>query len=348
MRAAPGGIAQVITGTALGMALLYFLRSILIPVVIAFVMAILVDALVRAIVRRWPRAPGWAVAAAAGAIIASAAFGAFYVLAQGGVEMVHQGPALIARLEQLVQEAGRSFGLDEPLQLSTLVGRVSVPELAGDVLSGLQDVVSGVFLMIIYFAFMLASRGRMAPKIRNIAASSDRAEAIRAGMARIAADVETYIWVQTLTGVMLAGLSGIIMVAVGLDNALFWTIILFLLSYIPIIGVTVGSVAPAMFALLQFPTVWQSAVVFGGIQVVAFVVGNLIYPRMQADTQNIDPVATILALSFWGFLWGVPGAFLAVPLTLMLMMVCAQFESTRWVAVLLSHDGRPPVTPLPR
>jgi predicted PurR-regulated permease PerM len=70
-------------------------------------------------------------------------------------------------------------------------------------------------------------------------------------------------------------------------------------------------------------------------------VGNLIYPRMQAETQNIDPVATILALAFWGFLWGLPGAFLAVPLTLMLMMVCAQFESTRWVAVLLSNDGSP-------
>src|SRR3546814_196963 len=69
---------------------------------------------------------------------------------------------------------------------------------------------------------------------------------------------------------------------------------------------------------------------------------SLIYPRMQADTQNIDPVATILALSFWGYLWGVPGAFLAVPLTLMLMIVCAQFGNTRWVAVLLSNNGRPP------
>ncbi|HEY0446778.1 MAG TPA: AI-2E family transporter, partial [Allosphingosinicella sp.] len=145
----------------------------------------------------------------------------------------------------------------------------------------------------------------------------------------------------TLTGVMLAAVSGLIMVAVGLDNALFWTIVLFLLSFIPVVGVTVGSVAPALFALLQFPTLWQAAIVFGGIQVAAFIVGNLIYPRMQADTQNIDPVATILALSFWGFLWGIPGAFLAVPLTLMLMIVCSQFENTRWVAVLLSNDGRP-------
>jgi AI-2 transport protein TqsA len=348
VKSAPVAITQVITATGVGMALLYFLRSILIPVVVAFVLAILVDALVRSIVRRRPKTPGWAVAAIAGAIIGSSAFGAIYVIAQGGVEIVQQGPALIARLEQLVEEAGRSLGLDQPLRLSTLVGQISIPALAGSVLASLQSVVSGVFLMIVYFGFMLASRARIAPKVRNIATTSDRADAIKKGMGRIAGDIETYVWVQTLTGMMLAGVSGAVMVGVGLDNALFWTIVLFLLSFIPVVGVTVGSVAPALFALLQFPTVWQAAAVFGGIQVAAFVVGNLIYPRMQADTQNIDPVATILALSFWSFLWGLPGAFLAVPLTLMLMMVCAQFENTRWVAVLLSNDGRPHLSPRPR
>lgn len=341
MRSAPVSVAQVITGIAVSMALLYFLRSILIPFVVAFVLAILVDALVRSIVQRWPRAPGWAVAGLAGAIIGLSAFGAFYVIAQGGVEMVQQGPALAARLEQLVQEAGRSLGLDQPVRLSTLVGQISIPRVAGGVLASLQDLVSGLFLMIVYFGFMLASRARVALKVQGIAASSDRAGTIKTGMSRLAADIETYVGVQTLTGVMLAGVSGAVMMGVGLENALFWTIVLFLLSYIPIIGVTVGSLAPALFALLQFSTVWQALVVFGGIQIAAFVVGNLIYPRMQADTQNIDPVATILALSFWGFLWGLPGAFLAVPLTLMLMMVCAQFENTRWVAVLLSNDGRP-------
>lgn len=338
----PISIAQVITGTAAALALLYFLRSILIPVVIAFVLAILVDALVRAIVRRWPRGPGWAVVAAVGVIIGGGAFCAIYVLAAGGAEIVATGPALLARLDGLVEQIGYAFGADEAVHLSTIVGQVSVPSLAGEVLQQLQGVVSGLFLMLVYFAFMLSSRGRIAPKVRSLAAaSSSNTGKIRAGMSRIAADIETYVWVQTMTGLMLAGVSGALMLAVGLDNALFWTVILFLLSFIPIIGVTVGSVAPALFALLQFPTFWQAGLVFGGIQVAAFVVGNLIYPRMQADTQNIDPVATILALSFWGFLWGIPGAFLAVPLTLMLMMVCAQFESSRWVAVLLSNDGGP-------
>ncbi|MBA3677526.1 MAG: AI-2E family transporter [Sphingosinicella sp.] len=339
----PVAIAQLFTGTAAAMALLYFLRSILVPVVVAFVLAILVDALVRSIDRRWPKAPAWTVVGLAGIIIATCVAGALYVTAQGAAEIVGQGPALIARLDELVETLGRSLGLDQPVHLDTLVGGVSVPQLAGEILTGVQGVLSGVFLMLVYFGFMLASRARLAPKIRNIAANSDSADAIKKGMGRIATDIETYVWVQTLTGIMLAVVSGLVMFGIGLDNALFWTIILFLLSFIPIIGVTVGSLAPAAFALLQFPTLWQAALVFGAIQVAALIVGNLIYPRMQADTQNIDPVATILALSFWTFLWGLPGAFLAVPLTLMLMMVCAQFESSRWVAVLLSNDGKPQI-----
>jgi predicted PurR-regulated permease PerM len=335
------GAAQVVTAAAAGLALLYFLRTILIPLVVAFVLAILVDALVRSIVRRWPDAPNWVVVLLAGTIIGCSAFASIYVLAQGAGEIVEQGPALIARLEQLVEQFGRSLPVEQPLHLSTFVGQVSVPRVAGEILAGLQGIVSGLFLMIVYFGFMLASRARIGPKLHNISASSEHAATIKAGLGTIAADIETYVWVQTLTGVMLAAFSAVVMTIVGLDNALFWATVLLMLSFIPIIGVTVGSIAPALFALLQFPSLWQAAVVFGGIQIAAFIVGNLIYPRLQAETQNIDPVATILALSFWGFLWGVPGTFLAVPLTLMMMMVCTHFPSTRWVAVLLSNDGKP-------
>ena len=131
------------------------------------------------------------------------------------------------------------------------------------------------------------------------------------------------------------------MLAVGLDNVLFWAVIFFLLTFIPNLGVTIGSIAPSLFALIQFPTVWQAITIFVVIQIVATIVGNLIYPRLQAHTQNIDPVATLLSLAFWSWLWGLPGAFLAVPMTLMSMMVFTQFPSTRWVAAMLSNDGNP-------
>ena len=341
MTARPVVTAQILTGAAAGFALLYFLSGILIPLVIAFVLVVLVDAVVAFIDRRWPRAPRWAVSLLAGlTVIVSASLGIF-VLAQGAVQVVDQGPALVERLEAMVQIVGRSVGYTEPLHLSTIVGQVSVPKVAGAILSAAQGVAGAVLLIIVYFGFMVAGRRRIRRKFDAAAGTTKRRQVVKTALDRIAADLRTYLWVQTITGVMLAVASALVMFTVGLDNVLFWTIVLFLLSFIPTIGVTIGSVAPALFALLQFPGPWQGIAIFAGIQVVAFVIGNMIYPRMQANTQNIDPVTTLLALSLWTFLWGVPGAFLAVPMTLMLMMVFAQFESTRWVAAVLSNDGKP-------
>lgn len=140
---------------------------------------------------------------------------------------------------------------------------------------------------------------------------------------------------------MIAVASGAIMFATGLDNALFWTLALFLLSYIPVVGVAVGSVAPALFALVQFQTPWPALVLFLGVQGISFFVGNLVLPKMQADSQNIDPAVSLLATGVWTILWGVPGAFLAVPLALALMFQLAQYESLRWLAILMSNNGHP-------
>jgi len=334
-------IAQIIVGTAAAMALLYFLASILIPLVIAFVLVVLVDAVVTFIDRRWPRAPRWAVSLLAGLTVISFAATGIFVLAQGAAQMVNEGSALVARLDRLVVDIGRAVGVSQPLHLSTLIGQVSLPQVAGAILNAAQGVGGALLLIVIYFGFMVAGRRRISRKIDAIAGSSGGRNRLKDIIERITADIRIYLWVQTLTGLMLAAAAALVMLAVGLDNVLFWTVVLFLLSFIPQIGVTIGSIAPALFALLQFPTPWQAVGVFGGIQVAAFIIGNMIYPRMQADTQNIDPVVTLLALALWTFLWGLPGAFLAVPMTLMLMMVFAQFDSTRWVAAALSNDGRP-------
>jgi predicted PurR-regulated permease PerM len=264
-----------------------------------------------------------------------------FVLARGAVQVVQQGPALLDRIEQIVEAFGHSIGLQQPLHLKAIIGTINVPQLAGYVLSAVQGVAGAVLLIIIYFGFMLAGRKRISRKVEAIAGTSSGTKTLRGIIERIGADVKTYLWVQAVTGVMITASAAIVMLAVGLNNVLFWTVIFFLLTFIPNIGVTVGSIAPALFALLQFKTVWQGIVIFAAIQLAATIVGNLIYPRMQANTQNIDPIATIVALSFWTLLWGIPGAFLAVPMTLMLMMVFSQFEATRWVAAALSNDGRP-------
>lgn len=329
------------TGTAAAIALLYFLRDILIPFVIAFVLAVVVDALVQLIHRHWPAAPKWVVSGlAALLVIVSTAVG-IYVLSAGAVRLVANGPALLDRLDRLAMAIGLALHLSKPMHLEAVVGSLDMKQVASFILAGLQGVGGTLVLIIIYFGFMVFGRARIAAKHDAMSSTSHAARSPNEVIARISGDIRTYLWVQTVTGAMITAASTAVMLAVGLDNVAFWTVVIFLLTFIPNIGVTLGSVAPALTALLQFPSTWQAIAIFAVIQVAAFVVGNMIYPKMQAETQNIDPVATIFALSFWTLLWGISGAFLAVPLTLVLMMIFAQFDNTKWVAALLSNDGKP-------
>jgi AI-2 transport protein TqsA len=153
--------------------------------------------------------------------------------------------------------------------------------------------------------------------------------------------VEQYLWIQTVTGLMIAAGSWAIMALVGLDNAAFWAFLIFIVSYIPIVGGAVGILLPPLFALVQFESFWPAVVLIAVLQAINFVVGNIVLPRMQGDSLNIDPVVVLLSLAFWGAIWGVPGMFLSTPLTVMFMVILAEFRGTLWIAVLLSSDGNP-------
>lgn len=327
-------------GAAAALALLYVFRGLLWPFAVAVVLAILIDSLERAIVRLWPEARRWTVRAIAGAVVATLVVVSTLILVHGVTQMMAHGPELLRRLDALLDDASRRLGLPEPLNLLKLAASVNVGLLARAALARGQNAASGMVLTVLFLGFLLASKHAIEIKVK-IVASSMRSNRMMAVLERTVRGVEAYVRIQTLVGLMIAAASGLVMALVGLDNTLFWTLALFLLCYIPILGVAVGSVAPALFALVQFPTIWPAVEIFVAIEVVAFVVSSLVLPKMQADAQNIDPSAGLLAMGLWSILWGIPGAFLAIPLTLALMYQLAQVESLRWLAIFISNDGQP-------
>ena len=167
---------------------------------------------------------------------------------------------------------------------------------------------------------------------------------------RVRGGVEGYLWVQAVTGAMICAVAWALMRAVGLQNAEFWTFVIFIVGFIPVLGGAVAGLAPPLFALVQFESYWPAVILLGGLQAILFISGNFIQPRMQGDNQNIDPVVVLLALAFWGKIWGVVGMFLSTPLAVMAMAILAEFRGSRWMAILLSGDGEPyaeddPVSP---
>src|SRR5262249_19706672 len=145
-----------------------------------------------------------------------------------------------------------------------------------------------------------------------------------------AAKIRRYMLIRTqmsaATGLLVSTLAWL----AGLQLAVEWGVIAFALNYIPFIGPFIATVFPTLFALAQFAS-WQLALaVFAGLNVIQFVIGSYVEPRVSGSALSISPFLVLFAVFFWTFLWGLFGAFIGVPITIALLTFCAQHHSTRW------------------
>lgn len=224
----------------------------------------------------------------------------------------------------------------------------SLAQLAGNTVSGL---VGDMVLVFIYVAFLILTAGSFSNKLDRIfVRSSDRERARLIGK-EVRRAMEQYLWVQTALSIIATSLTYVTLLVIGLDNALFWAFVIFVLNYIPTIGSIIATVLPSLFAIVQPLASWPGwmpddsllcgAIVFIGVSVWQFLIGNFVAPRMQANSLNLSALVVLLSLAVWGALWGPVGMFLSAPLTVMVMIVLAQIPGARWIAVLLSANGSP-------
>ncbi|MDB5457598.1 MAG: hypothetical protein JWP92_3183 [Caulobacter sp.] len=323
-------------------ALLYWARDILTPLALAIFLAVMIDSFARVVVDRVPGFPrGLALPTAI--FLSILFFGlSVWVVAENGAGFVGQMREYGPRLNGVIARVTQLFGLKAAPTLDDLITQLNPARYLGAAAQSLQNFAANAVLVLIYLGFIIASRRGFGRKIVALFPHHAEREQAMGLFRRIRDGVEQYLWIQTVTGLMIAAAAWVVMAVLRLDNALFWAFLIFLASYIPILGGAVGCILPPLFALVQFPdTFWPAVILFGALELIYFVVGNVIYPRMQGDSLNMDPTVVLLSLAVWGALWGVTGMFLSTPLTVAAMVILSQFPTTRWIAILLSEDGNP-------
>ncbi len=332
-------IAVVAMGAAV-----YWLRDILTPLAMAIFLLIMIDGVKRFIEDRTP-VPSHLAGAAALIVVILGFFASIGIVVYGAAGFFDETTGVVARigprLDQIISDAYVLVGLAEPPTVSDLIARINVGSYLTIIARQAQGVVTGAVFVMIYLAFLLASQAGFRRKLVGMFPDrTARGEALEV-FHRVRGGVEGYLWVQAVTGVLICAVAWVLMRAVGLPNAEFWTFVIFVVGFIPVLGGAVAGLVPPLFALVQFETYWQAIVLLGGLQTILFISGNVIQPRMQGDNQNIDPVVVLLSLAFWGKVWGVVGMFLSTPLAVMAMAILAEFKGSRWMAILLSGDGEP-------
>jgi AI-2 transport protein TqsA len=166
-------------------------------------------------------------------------------------------------------------------------------------------------------------------------------QAFLLGSAETAAKLRRYMWVRTLMSIMTGVLVWGLTYSAGLSLSAEWGVIAFALNYIPVIGPLFATVLPTLFAIAQFET-WQAAIfVFVCLNLIQFLVGSYLEPRISGNALSISPVMVLFAVFFGTFLWGIAGAFIGVPIVIAIVTICGHHDSSRWVARVLGVGADP-------
>ena len=253
--------------------------------------------------------------------------------------VIRTAPGYQENVEALLDRGSQILGLDESPQLTQLIHKIDFSKIIQDLGLTLAGFIGSAGLILVYTLFIFLEQKCFLPKIHHMIDDETRRRKVARILERIYADTKTYIGIKTMTSLLTGIVSFLIMRSVGLDFAVFWALLIFLFNYIPTIGSIAATTFPSVLALVQFPTYGPFLVVVLGVTATQVVVGNIIEPRLMGNTLNLSPLVILLSLALWGTLWGIPGAILCVPITVLMAIIFSNFESTRPMAVLLSKDG---------
>ena len=262
------------------------------------------------------------------------------IVANNAMHVAAAAPKYQARLQQLQTEIFAQFGMEEPPELLGLFRSLDLKALFTDLARSVADLLESILLVFLYSLFILIELRFLPAKLAALFPNRSRRQRVLQIMQRIDRDIHTYIGVKTAVSLTTAVLAYILMRIVGLDFAEFWALLIFILHFIPTIGVIVATVLPTLLAAVEFDHIGPCLAIGIGITAIAMLMGNIVEPNIMGETLNLSPLTVIIALIMWGTVWGIVGAFLCVPLTVILVIVLSNFTATRWVSVLLSKTGK--------
>ncbi|MCB0653010.1 MAG: AI-2E family transporter [Saprospiraceae bacterium] len=244
-----------------------------------------------------------------------------------------------ANFDSVVQLINKKFDLNIIEDVKGKAGDFNFGALLGAIFSSLSSIIGNTFMILIYTLFVVLEEAKFRDKLKMLFPDEEHFSKLYVMLNKIERSISSYLGLKTFVSVITGTLSYIVLRIIGVDSPEFWAFLIFVLNFIPTIGSLIGTLFPAVFSLLQFGTLTPFLMILLFVGLIQVIVGNILEPRLMGSSMNISPLVTIVALSFWGVVWGVVGMILSVPITVIMIIVFSQFEQTKRIAILLSEKG---------
>jgi predicted PurR-regulated permease PerM len=318
---------------------LYAAAEIVLPVVLAIVLKLLLQPLVRITDRIGiPRGIGALLAIILLVVNLAAMVSG---IAGPATAWASKLPEAIPQVQQKLAFLARPIGtfqwMLEQLQNFAGGGASTVPQappmhsvnILGILFSGTATVAAGLFTtLIVLFYLLVAGETFLRRFVEILPRFAEKRLAVELTL-NIERNISAYLVTVTLINVVVGLATLCIMWACGVANPLLWGVLAFVLNFVPILGAMVGMVIFLMASVLSLGVTWVALLPVGLYLLVHVIEGELVTPMLMARRFTINPVAVILALIFWYWMWGVPGAILAVPMLAITKIVCDDLRPLR-------------------
>lgn len=336
-------MAVILTG-----AVLHAAQSVFIPLIFAWILAQVLSPLVRTF-NRW-KLP---MALTLTLIMIMMVFVLYWLglfISSCAAALAQQLPGYQSKLSRMLADVVTQISIhfdslsteEINRQISQQISRLSgqlmsvISKLAGMITGLISDVV----MIIIMLAFILTGQKYSAGKIVN-AFSTDTAERVAKVSRSISTNISSYLIVQTAISLATGVLVGLSCRLLGIPNAETWGTLAFFLNYIPTVGSILAAIPPILLALLlYYPNVWPAIGATTLILLINQILGNILTPKLMGDKLDLSPVVILLSLLFWGWLWGIAGAFLSVIILTSLKIIAEQIEPLHPIAVFMSSGKK--------
>ena len=329
---------------------LYFTGEFVLPILFAMILYLVLQPAMRAFMRfHIPKA----ISAIFVICILFGAMGALgFMLSGPAANWVAKGPSSLAQLES------RLFFIKRPIaQLQDATKQVekiaegtpandglnvtvSGPSLGSYLLSSTRNVLVGLGTTIILLFFLLLSGDLFLRRFVEILPTlSNKKQAVEITR-EIERNISAYLATISLMNLLVGIATGLATFLLGMSDPVLWGTMAFLLNFIPILGPLCGIAILFMAGLLTFGTIWQSLLAAGIYLVIHVLEGETLTPLLLARRFVLNPVLVIVSLVFWYWMWGVPGALLAVPLLATVKIICDRIQPLMAIGHFLGAEGR--------
>jgi AI-2 transport protein TqsA len=318
----------LVSGVAL-LALLIIGRPLLVPLVFTLLIWAVLNA-VADVLLRWAL-PRWLAWMGTLTLLVGAIYLVIGVVGSDAAAFATQAPGYVSNLAQFISErlAPLRLGID----IQDIFSRSDLAAFLTGMATSLGTSVFGVVQVLIYVGFLLAEQNDISAKFSRLQANG-RIDG-QLVLHTIARQVQSYLGLCTILSTIMAGASYALLALLNVQFAALWALLIFILTYIPTIG-AVAVVIPALMALVQFGTLGAPLVIIVVLGAIHFLLMNVAATLILGQSLNLSPFVILLALTFWGLVWGIAGLFLAVPVTAAIAIVCSHIEGLRWIAIMLA------------